>query len=652
MFAIERKQWICSIAVLLSIMEILFCNVNAIAHNSKDKNVLDMGVVTVTAPGSEQKVEDVQATVQIISGDDIKSFSGRSLSQIVAHATGLFVTDSGTSSSISIRGFEDGHALILVDGMRRTGKYGSADLNGIQQEDIERIEIVRGPMSALYGADAMSGVVNIVTRKAAEEKSFSGKLIGGIAGNDDRETAILRATGNLGASGKTNHRLSTEVKHRGEYRLEDDQPYTSLSEEHRYFLSYAGDYAVNDNQFMRWRAEFTHQDDDGISSSSSLNHPRTYEKEDRLQMGLQYHLFGPKNTFDLNIGYGNADTESDRTSGPEHTDYAQYEANGVWTQFFTNDHHLISAGAGARREEIELTILTERPERDNYYSFLQDQWQIAGNVTLVGGIRYDHYNDFGESVNPKLSLSWNPGGYYLRGGYGTAFRAPAFTSMYSYFERSSGRSISIIYGNPDLEAEESETYEAAIGYRGKRLRLEGAYHYNKLKNLVDAELTGVSADPSGARIANYEYVNVSKAEISGVELILSADISGNWQFSASHEYLDKKDDDTDERLTGYARNTTKTGTSFKMDSFSVHAYYRWIRDFYNSDPNLPRGSDPVDSDFSMMDIKVEYHLFTHHTLSLGVDNLFDEETPANYTRGGSPLDPGERYYYLEYAFTY
>ena len=392
------KWFVFSIIVMASISS---WEMVAFAESQAKENVQQLGVVTVTAPGSEQNVEDVQATIEIIDAEKIDSFSGRSLSQVLQQAGGIFVTDSGSTSSLTIRGFESGQALILVNGMRRTGKYGSTDLNSIQLEDIERIE--------------------------------------------------------------------------------EDQPYTSLKDEERLFFSYSGDYAVNDGHFLRWHAEYGNQDDEGISSSSNLGYPATYEKEDRIQLDAQYRQTWQQSTIDLSIGYGNADTESERTDGPEFTDYDQYEANGVWTLFADNDRHTVSLGAGASHEQIELSILTERPDRDVYHGFLQDQWQIVNDVTLVGGVRYDHYSDFGDALNPKISLSWAPGNYTARVGYGTAFKAPAYTSMYSYFERSAGHSTSIIYGNPDLEPEESQTLEAAVGYRAKRFSMEGVYHFNKLK---------------------------------------------------------------------------------------------------------------------------------------------------------------------------
>lgn len=381
-----------------------------------NESPVQLGVITVTSPGTEQSIEDVQATVEVIQSQQLETLSGRSLSQALQQAAGILVRDSGSNSDITLRGFEGGHTLILVDGMRRTGKYGSTDLNGIQLEDVERIEIVRGPMSALYGSDAMAGIVNIITRKASDKRSFTVKTIGGMARNKDRETLIFRANANLGQVGNSQHRISTEIKQRDKYRLEDDQPYTSLGDEERYFISYNGRYEMDSQHYFGWYGEYARQDDEGISSSSVKGYPATYEKEERFQLTGKYHNDTEVGIFDLTMGYGNADTESDRTGGAEETDYDQYEMNGVWNLCPGNNAHNLSIGAGARKEKIELTILSDSPERDISHLFIQDQWEMFKDITLVGGARYDHYSDFGDTLNPKISLSWTPGGFFCASG--------------------------------------------------------------------------------------------------------------------------------------------------------------------------------------------------------------------------------------------
>ena len=629
------------------IMGMLMVHSNVASGNEEP---FQLGVITVTSPGIEQNIEDVQATVEIIQSQQLETLSGRSLSQALQQATGIVVKDSGSNSDLSLRGFEGGQTLILVDGMRRTGKYGSTDLNGIQLEDVERIEIVRGPMSALYGSDAMAGIVNIITRKASAKKAFTAKTICGMAQNRDRETLIFRANGNLGQVGNSYHRISTEIKKRDRYRMEEDQPYTSLGDEERYFISYNGRYEMDTQHYFGWYGEYARQDDEGISSSSVMGYPDTYEKEERVQLTGKYHNNTELGIFDLTLGYGNADTESDRTGGAEKTDYDQYEMNGVWNLYTGNNAHNLSIGAGARKEQIELTILSDSPERDISHLFIQDQWEIVKDITLMGGARYDHYSDFGDTLNPKISLSWTPGDFFARAAYGTAFQAPGFIDMYGYFERSAGNRSHIIRGNPDLEPEKSRTAEAALGFRSNKFSIEGVYHFSKLKNLIASHSVSITTDPvSHAQTIENEYENINKARISGIELSMTAKPTQFWKLSASGEYLDKKDDETDERLINHARKTLKLGSSLFLGDFEFHTYYRGFFDYYAEDPNMPRGSAPIDSNFELVDIKLNYQLSPRHEIAFGIDNLLDKESPSNYTRGGSPLDPGERYYYLSYT---
>ena len=206
------------------------------SHFAFAADMLDPVYVSTTSLGQEETIEDVQATVEVLDQKTIQGLSGRSVPQVLNEAAGITVKDTGSTSQIRMRGFDDGHTLILVDGLRRTGAYGSSDLSGIMLEDVERIEIVRGPMSALYGADALAGVVNIITKKAVKEDSASVTIIGGMAQNGDRETGIVRGSANLG--GETiSHAFSVEAKERDEYRLDQSTATTDLPAESKQFLS-------------------------------------------------------------------------------------------------------------------------------------------------------------------------------------------------------------------------------------------------------------------------------------------------------------------------------------------------------------------------------------------------------------------------------
>lgn len=608
-----------------------------------DEDTAKLGIITVTSPGTEQRIEDVQATVEVIDEEKIRSFSGRSLSQILHYATGFFVRDSGSNSRITLRGFNDDHTLILVNGLRRTVKYGntSADLNGLQLEDIKQIEIVRGPMSALYGSDSLAGVINIVTKKPTDEKSLQTTVVGGIIEREQRDTIIFKGAANLGRYGSTRHRASFEVKKRDEFKEDTDDPFTTLNQEDKLFFSYSGTYDISAYHWLGWNFEYYHEEDEGVSSAGNVP---TFENEERYHLDGKYHNETDLGIFDIALGFGRNDAESDRTAGTESTDYKQIELNTFFTRSFLKNH-TATFGAGARKQEIEQTIYSKVPDRKVYHILVQDQWRIWDDVTLVAGVRHDDYSDFGDTTNPRATVSWRPGNWFVRIGYGCGFKAPNFAEQYSSFKRASGNRVFDVIGNPDLEPEKSETYEAALGYRTKRFGVEGTYHYSKIDNLISAEVTDVKV--SHGHVFNFvsEYMNVNKAKIDGIELTFNAKPWDFWELFASWEYLHKVDDETGERLQDYAQNKVKLGSTLYFGKTKFHTYYRKIIDFYAPAPSR----ELVKTTYTQVDVRLSYELFKTHELFCGIDNLFDEKSSSNWTRGGSVIDPGARYYYVGYS---
>ncbi len=137
--------------------------------------------VVVTATSREQPIQDVQATVEVIGADALRGFAGTTVTEALQYASGVDARPNGTNTFVAIRGFianAGNPVLVLVDGLRRTAKYGTTNLNMIQLEDIDRVEIVRGPMSALYGADAAGGVINVITKAPRPGDAFGGSARG------------------------------------------------------------------------------------------------------------------------------------------------------------------------------------------------------------------------------------------------------------------------------------------------------------------------------------------------------------------------------------------------------------------------------------------------------------------------------------------
>jgi len=598
---------------------------------------LDDIVVSTTSLGSQKKIDDVQASIEVIDKKTIEKSNSRSLPQLLGQATGLTVNDGGSTSWVKMRGFSDDHTLILVDGLRRTGKYGSFDLTSVQLEDVERIEIVRGPMSTLYGADAIAGVINIITKKKPSKDYTKLSILAGIAQNSERDTLITKLSGNKTIA-DISHNYSIELREKDSYRFDKSQVDTDLRNESRQFINYGHTIEINDNTVLTNKFEYARQDDDGIRSTTY----KTYEKENRYQISSNINHINDDYIIDSSISYGYSDTKVDRGSGKETTDYKQLEFNN-YLRHFTSDDMINIAGLGYKHDDIDVSMYTQSATRDNLFALLQNEYNITDSLTSNLGVRYDHFSDFGSTVNPKASLMYKFSDITLRTSYGEAFKAPSFTNMYSHFTRGRPGRISDISGNPDLKPEESKTYEFAFAYNKNNFDFEVVHHRTKLDNLISSYVDSVVGTTTF-----YKYRNINKAKIDGTELTLAYKFDNGLSINTAIEHLNTKDESTGQRLTGSAKVTYKMNISYEYNKYGAYLNIQKFNNYYGTNANRVNEN----SDYTSADLKLDYKYSKNTTFFIGVDNIQDKQMPYNMTLRGTPNDPGERFYYTGLTYTF
>ncbi|XPV70161.1 MAG: TonB-dependent receptor plug domain-containing protein [Halarcobacter sp.] len=598
---------------------------------------LDKVLVSTTSLGDQQEIEDVQASIQVIDKKTIEKSYSLSVPQLINQALGVTVKDGGSTSSVSIRGFNSSHTLILVDGLRRTGKYGSSDLTSIQLEDIERIEIVRGPMSTIYGADAIAGVINIITKKDNIKDYNKLTILTGIAENGQRGTAITKLSGSKTISNII-HNYSIELRKKDDYREDKSQVSTDLKNENRKFINYGHTIKIDDNNRLTNNFEYSNQDDFGRNYANT----KTYEKEDRYQFSSNYNHVDKNYIFDTSLGYGYSDAEVNRGSGKEKTDYKQLEFNN-YLRHFTTDEMINIIGLGYKNDDIKVSMYTQSASRDNFFALYQNEYNITDSLTSNMGIRYDNFNDFGSSVNPKLSLMYKYSNFSFRTSYGTAFKAPSFTNMYSHFIRSAGPVVYDISGNKNLKPEESKTYEFALAYNLDNLAIELVHHRSNLENLIN------SYTVSTVGLTSYtSYKNIDKAQINGTELSVNYKMNDNFMITSGIEYLDTNDESTNKRLTGSARISYKLNLAYEVNKYGIYLNIRKMDDYYGTNESRV----DVNSNYTVADLKIDYDFNDKTNFFIGVDNIQNKKMPYNMTSRGTPNDPGERYFYTGMSFKF
>lgn len=588
--------------------------------------------VTTTSLGEEKNIEDVQASIEVIDKSFIENSNARSVPQLLNNALGVDVNDTGSTSSISIRGFSGAHTLILVDGLRRTGKYGNSDLTSVQLEDIERIEIVRGPMSALYGADGMAGVINIITNKNPKKDYLKLTLLGGVAQNGQRDTYITKLNGATIGKNIT-HNYSVELREKDEYRFDKSSVATDLKDESKQFLSYANGINLSDNDRLNTRIEYSRQDDEGLNYARI----KTYEKENRYQFTTQYNHINEDFIFDSNLAYGYSDTDVNRGSGSEKTDFKQLEFNNYF-RHYTSDKMTNILGAGFKNEKIDVSMYSKKASRDNINLLFQNEYYLTQSLITNFGLRYDDFSDFGDTLNPKASIMYKFSDFNFRTSYGEAFKAPSFTNMYSHFTRSSGPITYDISGNENLKPEESKTYEFAINYNKNGFDFEIIHHRTKLDNLINSYTK--SYNPR-TRTSYTSYKNIDKAQINGTEISSKYLFENGFGINLGYEYLDTKDETTNDRLTGSAKTALKMNLSYEINDLGVYINIKRYNNYYGTDENRVN----VNSDYTVADLKLNYEFTKTLEWFIGIDNIQNRQMPYNMTSRGTPNDPGERFYY-------
>ncbi len=406
------------------------------------------------------------------------------------------------------------------------------------------------------------------------------------------------------------------------------------------------------------------QEDDNVRFTGS----KGIESEDRHQVNLFYDDAYDWGSIKILGGYGRTISRVGRNSFDasdiEKTDHLIGQIEG-FLNYRALDNLNLTFGAGGRFEDIDIsTFDRERfpkaQQRDVAHVLGQAEWEIINDVNLLAGVRYDNFSDFGDTVNPRASISWSPGDFNLRFGYGKAFKAPNFTAMFPTFFRNSStggptRSF-VIRGNPDLQPEKSETIELGGKYNFDYDWFFGSFEtvghmtwYNNLIQSVTTNTEFIREPPPGILIFTNDWLNVGRARIRGVEVAFNFGIKDYWTLWSSYEYLDDKNTELNTRLLGNARHVFRFQNAFYLTpqvTFNVNGrIFQGIRG-----TNEFRAIEEVNH--YEFDMKLDYQPVNWLNLYAGIDNFIDEKLPFTAGSQGSPNDPGSRFYYLGFNARY
>lgn len=646
--------------------------------------------VVVTGTGTEHYLKIAPVQTEVITGKMLRSFSGRSFSDILAALSPSFdVSQSDMGAGLSMNGLGNGYILILVDGKRLHGDLGGQnDLGLIDPADIERIEIVKGASSSLYGSDAIAGVINIITRKHRDIPVVveNTTRIGHYA--DLRQhNAVAFTAGKFASSTKfalqhtdgwqnsslelyrdklyensttqtvsayTNERVEQEIS----YRPNDRWQFAVSGMYYRKLLWHrAGGprwrsyNPLYHDQAYGFSAQFKPSDRTRILFDADWNRHAYYysyylqyiDEFYELSMVCDRLMRVPVHTVYFP---GERSTESDQRRWTAHL-------RGV---FDLGDRHRLSAGTEWIRDALVAPhrMMEPRAAANTAALYAQDEWNITPHFNVTYGGRLVFHEQFGWTATPKISLMYKAGDWNLRASWARGFKAPTIKELYYFYERAMMGKLRIYVGNTALRPQQSDYFSFGTEYHGRKFSFSVTASYNRVRDMI--ALVGVPVPPEFVSDEGTEfdgamqYVNMEDAEVKSLEATFSWRLGAGFTLGGGYSYTDAFGHLFDEQASekaGHAviERRTLDGTAAHRANLRVGWTHDWTR--YGLTVGLfGRGqTERYYKEYGSAPCYVLWRLTTTHRIgnwkrwhlevAAGIDNLFDhvERHPYGYNYG-------------------
>lgn len=579
-----------SLALTLCILSAI--SSSGYAAEKSDMITYSLDEVVVTATKTELTQKENPRSVEVITKEDIQNTGAISVRDALRTATNIDIVsvNHGGGENISIRGGDTDGVLILVNGRRVAGENyfmsqgsNAYALDRLNLSNVDHIEILRGPASAIYGSGAMSGVINIITKKS-EKPEFS---VGVATGTNEMSNYYHYDTGK---NGKVSVNFDVNFS---KLRNIDSKAGKNLLHGPKQAYNLNLDYEMDENNNLNLMLDYakdnleTRMRDFSVSSSApdDLKYPITSFTSERKTIALTYDGKNSNSDYSLSASYSqlNRDPYAADTPGTNEKKYKSWNIEARDT-IRTSDNNKLIFGGEYRGDKASIYSGDNTVKNTDQYSlYLYDEYRVDNKLLLTPAIRYDYHKSFGSHTSPNLGAT-----YFIsdksrfKANYGTSYRAPSVDELYGAFTHGGIWGGMAIVGNPDLKPEKSKGWEISYEQEfGDTTSAKLNYFDNKKEDAISYKIEMASPSQMG------KFYNIDSTSSKGVEFEIKHDFGKGFTLVGNYNWLDSVDDTTGERLNYNARNTYMAKLMWTepiKKEWNITAWNKWYTDFqYDSD---------------------------------------------------------------------
>jgi len=624
---------------------------------SADARYLDELVVTGTR--TERTLMDTPVRTEVVTARELEKTHARSLKEALENVPGLQLREihGKPGYEVWLQGIAADRVLLLIDGMPMTATTGSSvDVSQLAVLDVERVEVVKGAVSAQYGSSGIGGVVNVITR--APEPGLSGQFTADAGTYGDQnpsgkqaEPGRYSARATLQGGGEQLAlRFSGSHQHSDGIDPEPDTWQRPGDEVDRTDLNMRLDWTPLESH--RVSAAIARFDEESGSRFTERNPPFVINRgKDETVERTRYTLAGTHTGpgAGLNGGWSavreilqnnTRKYTASRTFDNRQAESALTRASAHLGAPLGASHHLLG-GVDVQKETLEQTIdgvselgNEQKRQRENQEAWLQDTWMPRESLELVSGVRVQNDSDFGVHTAPKINARYDlPVSEaltsFLRGGVGAGYRVPNLKERYFTFDHSELGYV--VQGSPDLEPEESVSYQFGGGLSWNRNAwAEANFFLNDIEQLIQTAPDG----ETGEGVSVFSYENIAEARTWGLETTAGWEPSSDWRVTAGYTLTRSENRGTGLDLNRRPEHQVQLG----FDGPTSIAGLSWsARVRYQSDEFVSAEDATKSPAFTVVDLKLNYQLLPGLRLFGGADNITDEQRDFSDRNDFSPL---------------
>ena len=610
----NKRSRFLNIAVTLCAAGSVFANGMAAsaAEQSENLDSYQGEEYVVTATRTELTAKEVPQSVEVITKEEIQNIGASNAREALRLAANVEVPEARTmDSNISIRGSRTKDVLVLLNGRRIPGE-GALDSAGgnsyvlgrINVNNIERIEIVRGPAGALYGSDAQAGVINIITRKPEKQSATIGVT------TSDREMSNYYHfdTGKDGKLSATFDANFTKVR----FNQWDGAAMSNFYGP-KQFYSFDVDYEMDDNNKLNLYLDYENDDQAYISMGNYTN-----RRVDKKTAALTYTGNNENSNYSANFTYGILKKENNNAKDDEY----KFWSAEIRDTIKLDDNNRLTVGAETTNYDTDksgtmgtsLGSISGKSSTE-YALYIQDELKVGEKLLVIPSVRYNHHDAYGSETTPNIGTTYSfTDNQRIKVNYGEGYRAPSINELYSETGPVvAGGAAAQLIANPDLKPEKSKGYEISYEQEFGDTETILTYFKNDKEDAISQRLI---------RPGVYQYANISETTTEGVEFEIKKPLGNGFALVGNYAYLDAMDKENNTRLDWSARNTYTLKLEWiepVKQEWSVMAWNKWYSDYKYQGIS----GDEANGSFNTFNFVINKRWGDKYRAYVGMDNIFD-----------------------------